>query len=349
MSFKMQINQVRRTIMHSLTGSIGNNSFIKPNLNPNHQFKRILVSRPNQRLGNTLLLTPLLQELEKEFPSAKIDFFVKGKVAPIIFENYKNVGQIIELPKKPFKELKNYIAVWIKVKSIKYDLVINVEKGSSSGRLSTKFSNSKFKLFGNEFINDENFSDQIHFAKSPVYQIRSFLKWYDGQSRNDEYPNLNIALSKNEIESGKEKLINLGIDQTKKTIGIFTYATGQKCYCLEWWAKFYTYLYPEFEKEYNLIEILPVEDISMLNRVLKTYYSKDVREIAAVMNNCELVIAADSGMMHLSSSAPTKTLGLFRFDNFEKYKPYGAGNGYVYVYDNNQNQVIEKMKELLCM
>jgi len=34
---------------------------------------RVLVCRPNGRLGNTLLLTPLLQELERVFPGAEID------------------------------------------------------------------------------------------------------------------------------------------------------------------------------------------------------------------------------------------------------------------------------------
>jgi heptosyltransferase-3 len=32
---------------------------------------RILVIRPNHRLGNQLLLTPLLQEIEKLYPAAK--------------------------------------------------------------------------------------------------------------------------------------------------------------------------------------------------------------------------------------------------------------------------------------
>ena len=347
MSFKMQINQVRRTIMRSLTGSIGKDTFKNSNKNPNHQFNRILVSRPNQRLGNTLLLTPLIQELEKEFPNAKVDVFVKGKVAPIIFQNYKNVDEIIELPKKPFKELIAYIKVWFKIKAKNYDLVINVEKGSSSGRLSTKFANSKYKLFGEEFVTDETINEQVHFAKNPVFQVRQFLQWFDGKARTDEYPNQNIALSSDEIQLGKQQLKNFGFDLTKQTLGIFTYATGQKCYCGEWWSEFYNQFYPQFSDQYNLIEILPVEDISMLNRRLPTYYSKDVREIAAVMQNCELVLAADSGMMHLSSAAPTKTLGLFRFDNFDKYYPFGKGNGYVFAYDGNQNEVIEKMKALL--
>ena len=64
--------------------------------------KRILICRPNHRLGNLLLITPLLQEVIETFPSAKIDLFVKGGIAPSLFLNYSNIGRIIQLPRRPF-------------------------------------------------------------------------------------------------------------------------------------------------------------------------------------------------------------------------------------------------------
>ena len=53
--------------------------------------KRILITRPNGRLGNLLLITPLLQEIEAIFPDAKIDLFVKGGMASSLFRNYHNI------------------------------------------------------------------------------------------------------------------------------------------------------------------------------------------------------------------------------------------------------------------
>ena len=104
----------------------------------------------------------------------------------------------------------------------------------------------------------------------------------------------------------------------------------------------------KFSEEYNLIEILPVENISMLTHKLPTFYSKDVREIAAVMKNCEFVIAADSGMMHLSCAAPTKTVGLFKSASFlERYKPYGKGNYVVLTNQNNQQEIIDEIDKLI--
>ncbi|WP_019974708.1 glycosyltransferase family 9 protein [Empedobacter brevis] len=348
MSFKQKINVYRRKIMRGLTGGIGKGSLENINKSESIKIERVLINRPNQRLGNTLLITPLVQEIIQFNPKVKIDLFVKGKVAPIVFENYPQIDQIIELPKKPFKDLASYIKVWLKIKRKKYDLVINVDKQSSSGRLSTSFANSKYKLFGDEFIADTTQENQLHQAQYPVYQFRKFLELFDGKERKEAVPQQNIQLSEREIEKGKKMLEEITENSSKKTIAFFTFATGAKCYNEEWWTEFYNLFYPKYAEEYNLIEILPVENISMLTHKLPEYYSKDVREIASVMFNCEVVIAADSGMMHLSSAAPSKTIGLFKSEDFmQRYKPYGEGNAVVLAKDDNQEGVMEALEIIL--
>ena len=348
MSFKSQINHYRRTIMKALTGNIGNRFLAeKGKIDPNFKINRVLICRPNQRLGNTLLITPLIQEIITENPQVVIDVFVKGRVAPIVFQNYTQVDQIIELPKKPFKDLINYIKVWFKIRDKKYDLAINVHQESSSGRISTLVSRSKFKLFGDEFLSDPTALEQVHLAKMPVFQFRQFLKFVKGKTIATPYPILNLNLSAAEIAKGQKLLHQVTQHSNKKTIAFFTYATGSKCYSSQWWDDLYEQVNPTFSEKYNLIEILPVEDISMLNGKLPTFYSKDVREIAAVMNNCELLVAADSGMMHLGVAAPTKTIGLFKAGLVDKYRPYGEGNDMVFVQDDNASKVVEKLKEKL--
>lgn len=348
MSFKSKINHYRRTIMKALTGNIGKGiSIQKGKIDPHFQLNRVLICRPNQRLGNTLLITPLVQEIIKENPGVIIDIFVKGRVAPIIFQNYPQVDQIIELPKKPFKELINYIKVWFKIRDKKYDLAINVHQESSSGRISTIVSRSKYKLFGDEFLSDSNSNEQIHLAKIPVYQFREFLAIIKGKKNTTDYPIMDLQLDQSEIANGKRLLDQLTNNPSKKTLALFTYATGDKCYVADWWTNFYNDFYPKYADQYNLVEILPVEDISMLDRKLPTFYSKDVREIAAFMRNCELLVAADSGMMHLGVAAPTKTIGLFKSGNYDKYKPYGKGNSMVLVEDDNHIPVIQALDEVL--
>ncbi|MCS3870473.1 ADP-heptose:LPS heptosyltransferase [Chryseobacterium ginsenosidimutans] len=321
MKIKKNINSVRRSIMRSLTKNIGKSSI---DLNPEKDIiiKRILISRPNHRLGNLLLLSPLVQEVIDTFPESKIDLFVKGGITPSIYKNYTNIDKITQLPKKPFSNLFQYIKGWTSIRTKRYDLVINASFGSSSGRLSTLFANSKYRLFG-DF--DENcssqYSDYGHSAKNSVYNLRDYLSKLGKSENTDKVPSLDLKLDKNEIQKGKEKLLEL-VKNDKKTICLFTNATGEKCYSESWWTEFYDKLEKAFP-EYNIIELLPVENISKLNFKIPSFYSKDIREMGAFIANCVLFIAADNGVMHLASASGTPTVGLFSVTDENAYKPYG--------------------------
>lgn len=335
--------------MHSLTHNIGKKSISQMQKKAgNFKVNRVLISRPNHRLGNMLLITPLVQEIINTFPNCTIDLFVKGKITPIIFKNYPQVKNIIELPKKPMKDFSEYLKVWFSLKRTKYDLVINVEKGSSSGRISTIIPSADFKFYGDDFEELKNkYDDFDHISKYPVYNFRKFMEILHQQPQNGGLPVLDLKLSAEEKEKGKNDLLAVTKGDQRKTIAFFTYATGTKCYPVEWWSAFYEKFYPKYVTDFNLIEILPVEDISQLERKLPTYYSKDIREIASLMANCEMVVAADSGMMHLSSAALTPTIGLFSVTRTEVYAPYGNNSTFVNTNYQSQDDIIAKMEEIL--
>jgi ADP-heptose:LPS heptosyltransferase len=138
-------------------------------------------------------------------------------------------------------------------------------------------------------------------------------------------PTLNIRLSVSEVENGKRILASI-VNNNKKTIGIYTFATGIKCYSTEFWLQMYKRLTAEYGEKYNILEILPIENVSQIDFAAPAYYSKDIREIAALMANTELFLGADSGMMHLASAAQTPTIGLFSITNADVYQPYNKGS-----------------------
>lgn len=97
--------------MRFLTKKIGSSKVSNEKIKDPSQIKKILICRPNARLGNLLLITPLVQEVQSHFPNAKIDFFVKGGLMPVILHNYQRIDRIIVLPKKPFRNLIGYLKV----------------------------------------------------------------------------------------------------------------------------------------------------------------------------------------------------------------------------------------------
>ncbi len=346
MSFKTEINKIRRSITRGLTKNVGGLQLQQ--INPSGErpvFTKILICRPNHRLGNLLMLTPLVQEIEANFPEAKIDLFVKGGLAPIIFENYTSVENYIVLPKKPFKEFARYLNVWFQIKKRKYDLVINIDQNSSSGRLSTQFARADFKFFGEVVPEIAMFPDHVHMAKFPVFEFRHYLQLLGYPKIEKEISTLNMKLSTAELVKSKAILDQL-VEANKKTICIFTYATGAKCYSTEWWIPFYEKLKNAFP-DYNIVEVLPVENVSQIHFAAPSFYSKDVREIASFIAQTSLFIGADSGIMHLACASQTPVFGLFSVTKPEKYEPYGNGSVSINTNELSQEEIIALAQNIL--
>src|SRR5690606_22001105 len=257
------------------------------------------------------------------------------------------IDRIISLPRKPTKEPFKYFKVWFNLKKHAYDLVINADTKSSSGRISAKIVRSKIKFFGDENDTDTTPKpdDYFHFGKHPIYNLRENLSTLGITTQKGEMPYLDIKLSADEISQGKTIVDDL-VKNTKKTICLFTFATGKKCYTEEWWLPFYEKLLIAFP-EYNIIEILPVENVSQIGFKATSFYSKDVREMAAVMRNTSVFIGADSGIMHLASASQTPTVGLFSVTKAKKYAPYNEGSLAVNTNETDADGIIQIVKTIL--
>ncbi|GAA4936959.1 hypothetical protein GCM10023314_06620 [Algibacter agarivorans] len=347
MKVPKSINSIRRRVMHSITKNIGN-SYTDPTVDTSKKLdiKKVLIIRPNHRLGNQLLLTPLILEVINTFPDCKIDLFVKGGVANPVFQNYAAINKIIQLPKKPFNHLFKYAKDWVSIKRTHYDLVINGDKNSSSGRLLTQISRSTFKVFGDVHEDIQlAYPDYQHISKYPVYNLRRYLEKLGFSKNNNPVPVLDIKLNAQEISEGK-KILDGIIKNKKETICIYTNATGAKCYSETWWLSFYNRLLKEYP-DYNIVEMLPIENISKINFKSPNFYSKDIREMGAIIKNTSVFIAADNGVMHLASATLTPTVGFFSVTDPNIYGPYGNGSVALHTDKTNIEDWIKAIDRIL--
>jgi ADP-heptose:LPS heptosyltransferase len=301
---------------------------------PRKGFFRILVCRPNHRLGNTVLLTPLIAELGRHYKGAEIDVISEGDIAREVFATHFNIKNIYCLPKRGFKHPVAFLRLLKQVRHNRYDLIVDPALGSGFSRALTRLFHGTYKL---------GFSDQPdrsglthaapshvamrHMAKRPV----NLLRWALGLpiSMGDGYPPLDIRLTDTELAQGRHAVASLLPISTLATrvpvVGVFANATGAKRYAMDWWREFidtFRTLCPAA----NIIELIPMHGGSMLGAEWPGYYSSDVRRMGAVMGGLDLMITADCGVMHLAVASRVPTVGLFSVTDPEVYEPYGAGN-----------------------
>lgn len=66
-----------------------------------------------------------------------------------------------------------------------------------------------------------------------------------------------------------------------------------------------------------------------------------------MMNAITIFISGDCGMMHLASAAQVPVIGLFKFDNIEKYKPYGNGSLGIQTEDLKTDSIFKAIDSLI--
>ncbi|BFI96039.1 MAG: hypothetical protein RSP_15490 [Rhodanobacter sp.] len=296
---------------------------------PRRGIFRILICRPNHRLGNTLLLTPLISELERHFKGAEIDILSEGDIAREVFASFFSVRNVYCLPKRGFKHPLPFLRLIRRVRATHYDLIVDPCVGSGFSRTLTRLLRGTYKLgFSKHPAERSGLTHAApadaagqHMALRPV----NLLRWALATEGDAGVPPLDIRLTDAELRNGRQAIENVLADASPPLIGVFANATGAKRYPASWWREFIDTLKARCPQA-NLLELVPMHGQSMLGAEWPAYYSSDIRRMGAVMANMDLVITADCGVMHLAVASRATTVGMFCVTDASVYTPYGKDN-----------------------
>lgn len=295
---------------------------------------RILICRPNHRLGNTILLTPLISELERHYKGAEIDVIAEGDIAREVFASFFSVRNVYCLPRRGFKHPVPFLRLIRRVRATHYDLVVDPCVGSGFSRTLTRLLRGRYKLGFSDDPKRDGLTHAAptevagqHMAKRPVNLLRWALALET--TRQDEAPALDIRLTDAEVANGRHAVRQLLAESHQTTsppvVGVFANATGDKRYPMSWWQEFidnFKLLCPTA----SILELIPMHGRSMLGAEWPAYYSSDIRRMGAVMAGVDLMITADCGVMHLAVASRTPTIGMFCVTDAAVYAPYGQDN-----------------------
>lgn len=291
---------------------------------------RILICRVSHSLGNTLLITPLLQEIEATWPGAEVDIVTRNPIAPEVFRGYACVRDVICLPRRGLRHPLALLRSLRRLRRAEYDLAIDTDPRSQTGRALLLRSRAHYKL---GFAGDRK-SGEIscavssagaprHNGQYPVYLLRTALR-----RAAMPYPPLDLRLSRLERETGAQVLARLAAQAAPRgrrgVIGVFANATGAKLLSPAWWREFMPAIDAHFA-DFAIVEIVPMNAVSMLDSRYPAYYSSHVRKLASVLSQLSLLICLDCGVMHLARASGTRTAAIFTQTDITEWGPYGEG------------------------
>ncbi|HET6430900.1 glycosyltransferase family 9 protein [Dyella sp.] len=304
---------------------------------------RIVVLRPNHRLGNTLLVTPLLAELEQHFPGAEVDVVTGCEAAGDLLAGFRQVRHVHQLTRRPGHHPVRLFRLLRALRRRRYDLAIDCARGSRSGRwlvhwcrprqwVAPPADGAELARAGIAWRAAWGKADG-HFGLDAVHALRCALGSTEPSAA--PMPSLAIRLREEELRDGRATLDQLlgasGIaERGTRVVAIFPNATGSKRLSGSWWREFIAGL-SAHDRTLRVIEMVAADGRSQLDGRFPAFYSSDVRRMAALISACDAYISADCGVMHLACATGTPTLGLFTRSNLARYRPYGPRDGAIRV------------------
>lgn len=292
---------------------------------------RVLICRSVHTLGDSLTLTPLLTELARIYPGAEVDIVCGCPVAEALFGAFPNVRAVHRMPQHVPGHPLETARTLRSMRRKRYDLVIDPDPESQSGRLLALSAHATWSLgyvgpkkSGTPTHGVAVPADLRHKAMTPVYLLRRAIGEDPGARA---YPQPSVVLTDAELEYGRRTLARLvSADDPprgrSRPIGVFANATRNKRLPGDWWRSFID----EFRAtlpDSRIVEILPAFGKSMLEDRFACFYSSDIRRLAALIANLDGYVSADCGVMHLAWATGTPTAGLFNVTDPAEWGPFG--------------------------
>lgn len=321
---------------------------------PRTGIHRILICHISHTLGNALLLTPLIQELEATYPGAEIDIATRSGVAESLYGAYFSVSQIFRFPAHGFGHPLRLLRELRGMRKSHYDLVIDPDPKSQTGRIYLWLAKGKWKLGFESAKKSGGVTHAVPAESVPASKGKcqvALLRMALGETAQRDWPVPSIRLRDDERIHGRDALARVlatakAQPGAKGVIGIFANATGDKLLGADWWNPFLEKLEKD-GADYRIVEIVPMFGRSMLGSRYPTYFSTDLRKLGSVLSALTAYVSADCGIMHLACASEAPTLGVFTRTRADEWGPYGAQNHAIHAYERAPADVAQEVLDIV--
>jgi len=298
--------------------------------------KKIIVRMPNW-LGDAVMATPILADLRRHFPKAKITAMCQSNVAPLLRED-PNIDELYSY-KRP--------SGWIPHSEQHQEIIQELQRGEYDlGILLTNSFSSAWWFWLGNVHHRIGFSGNLRnlFLDKPVpipkeIKTQHLVTTYKmllsplGISVSETAPKLYV--SNEEHQAARVLLIKLGIDLKNHVIvGINPGAAYGSAKC--WLPDRFHEVTKQLLERPNVYVVYfgdqsgapLVNDIckDLPERVINLAGKTNIRELMALIQCCSLLLTNDSGPMHMASALGVPILALFGSTSDVKTGPYAKAH-----------------------
>lgn len=280
-------------------------------------------------MGDVILSTTILDNLRVDFPNAKIDYLTEKPSK----EALSDLSQIDDIFLFNRKSTWERLKLFKKIRDKKYDLVLDMFSNPSTAQL-TFISGARYRagfpykgrkyaynIFG-PAARDQHHAAELHLE---------FLK------------TIGLTYSSDSLYFGLNEVVLIKADQLLAK----SRSAGKLLVCLSpsggWASKkcdpsVFATIAKRIQNEFNASLFIlwgpgDKEEAFEIKRILgdsvEIAPNTSVKEMGAILSKCDVVIANDSGPMHISTAVGTPTLSMHGPTNPKLQGPYGNKHEWV--------------------
>ena len=291
-----------------------------------NEIKKILCIKP-RGIGDIILSTIILDDLKKTFPSAEIHYLTET-FAKDAFANNSLIAKVHTMEKTGF-----VLKVAARLRKEKYDLIIDLWSNPRSAQI-TFLTHAKYRVGFSYRGRKYAYNILGTSEKGEHHASEHNLELLKALGIEITSKRIHFYVSDGDNNWAKEFIrLNLPID--KKIVGIIPSGgwASKRCDANKWveicnaikqkYDVVFLILWgPGDESDSNYIKSILKDDAVLIPEV-------KIGKLSALIKNCDIVIANDSGPMHIAAALGVPTLGIFGPTNPKAHGPYSPNSDYV--------------------
>ncbi|MGQ9609640.1 MAG: glycosyltransferase family 9 protein [bacterium] len=282
------------------------------------KYKNILVFSFS-RIGDVVLSTAVVPPLKRTFPDARISFLVGPRSWEILWGDTRISELIIYDSKGVHKGLTGKLKLIEKLRSKKFDLVVDLRDSFLSHLLGARH-------WGLPLM--ERFNPEYR----QLHAVDRYLNVLQINGIKDILSLPEIQILPYEKDEARKFLLQRGVKDKDSLIAI--HPGGSWRYKL-WPVQNFAELGDIIAQKYSakVLVFTGPDEIELQDQMSKIMKFKPIfikniglRQLAAIIQRCQLYIGNDTGPMHIAVAVGTKVISIFGSTDAMRSGPYGNGH-----------------------
>ncbi len=326
------------------------------------EIRNILVIRKHNQIGDIVVSVPMYYALKKYFPEAKITLLASKTNYPIPFKELNQyIDEVVIYEKTTFRQQIQTIKFLLK-KNFDLAIVPATIRLSSTSNLISFLAGIRYRV-GVSKVNGEknklsfllNIKKEFNWIKNKTHQVLRNLEVVEQINCKislSEALNSYFKISENDRVEAKEFLISQ-FQNTSTLIGIHPGA-GKPEHMWDW--KNYVEVAKLLHKKWNCSFLITcgATDKFVVEKIREAFTMEKIpfiilenlpiRKLSSIINECDLFLTNDTGIMHIAGLTETLQISLFRKNKAYEWAPLGRNKFFIESPDENINSIpVEKL------